>query len=31
MPMKDIQPKWLDYNKDLQKGKVGPAEVLCKK
>jgi predicted Zn-dependent peptidase len=22
MPMKDIQPKWLDYNKDLQKGKV---------
>jgi hypothetical protein len=28
MPMKEIQPKWLDYNKDLQKGKVGPAEVL---
>ena len=28
IPMDNIQPKWLDFNKDLQKGKVGNAEVL---
>ncbi len=28
MPMSNIQPKWLDFNKDLQKSKVGSAEVL---
>jgi predicted Zn-dependent peptidase len=28
MPATPVKPVWLDYNKDLQKGKVGPAEVL---
>ena len=28
MPAIAVKPVWLDYNKDLQKGKVGPAEVL---
>ncbi len=28
LPMGEIQPKWLDFNKDLQKGKVGAADVL---
>src|ERR1700712_4458855 len=28
MPGSEVKPVWLDYNKDLQKAKVGPAEVL---
>jgi len=28
MPATVVKPVWLDYNKDLQKGKLGPAEVL---
>ncbi len=28
MPANTIKPVWLDYNKDIQKGKIGPAEVL---
>jgi len=28
MPASPVKPVWLDYNKDLQKGKVGAAEVL---
>jgi predicted Zn-dependent peptidase len=28
MPATAIKPVWLDYNKDMQKTKVGPAEVL---
>ncbi len=28
MPATPMKPVWLDYNKDLQKGKLGPAEVL---
>ncbi len=28
MPATAVKPVWLDYNKDLQKAKVGPAEVL---
>jgi len=27
-PVAPVQPVWLDYNKDLQKGSLGPAEVL---
>jgi len=28
IPATPVQPQWLDYNKDIQKSKVGPAEVL---
>lgn len=28
MPATTIKPVWVDYNKDLQKGKLGPARVL---
>ncbi|MEP7238766.1 MAG: pitrilysin family protein, partial [Ferruginibacter sp.] len=28
MPAAPVKPVWLDYNKDLQKAKIGPAEVL---
>ncbi len=28
MPASVVKPVWLDYNKDLQQAKVGPAEVL---
>ena len=28
MPATAVKPVWLDYNKDMQKGKLGPAEVL---
>ena len=28
MPASVVKPVWLDYNKDLQKSKIGPAEVL---
>ena len=28
MPATPVKPVWLDYNKDLQKSKIGPAEVL---
>ncbi len=28
MPASTVKPVWLDYNKDLQKAKVGPAEIL---
>lgn len=28
MPSAAVKPVWLDYNKDLQKAKLGPAEVL---
>jgi predicted Zn-dependent peptidase len=28
MPATPVKPVWIDYNKDLQKAKVGPAEVL---
>jgi predicted Zn-dependent peptidase len=28
MPATTLKPIWLDYNKDIQKSKVGPAEVL---
>ena len=28
MPTTPVKPVWLDYSRDLQKGKLGPAEVL---
>lgn len=28
MPSDAVKPVWVDYNKDLQKGNVGPAELL---
>lgn len=28
MPATPVKPQWLDYNKDMQKSKIGPAEVL---
>ncbi|MFZ1368844.1 MAG: insulinase family protein [Ferruginibacter sp.] len=28
MPATAVKPVWLDYNKDVQKAKIGPAEVL---
>ena len=28
MPATAVKPMWLDYNKDLQKTKIGPAEIL---
>ena len=28
MPMGEVQPVWLDYKKDIQRGKAGRAEVL---
>jgi len=28
MPAVAVKPVWIDYNKDLQKGMVGPAQVL---
>ncbi len=28
MPATPVQPVFLDYNKDIQKGKLGPAEIL---
>jgi predicted Zn-dependent peptidase len=28
MPSKPLSPVWIDYNKDIQRAKVGPAEVL---
>lgn len=28
MPATSVKPVWLDYNKDLQKSNVGPAQVL---
>jgi predicted Zn-dependent peptidase len=28
MPASPVKPVWIDYNKDLQKAKLGPAEVL---
>jgi predicted Zn-dependent peptidase len=28
MPATTVKPVWLDYNKDLQKSMIGPAEVL---
>jgi len=28
MPATPVKPVWLDYNKDLQKSTIGPAEVL---
>ena len=28
MPATAVAPVWLDYNKDLQKSKIGPAELL---
>lgn len=28
MPVASLKPVFLDYNKDIQKGKIGPAEVL---
>lgn len=28
MPATPVKPQWLDYNKDIQKGKAGPAEML---
>ena len=28
MPMGEVQPVWLDYQKDIQRGKAGKAEVL---
>lgn len=31
MPEKAIQPVWVDYNKDIAKGKLGQAEVLSVK
>jgi len=27
-PLPSTQPVWVDYNKDIQKGKAGPADVL---
>lgn len=28
MPMSDVQPVWLDYGKDIQRGKAGNAQIL---
>ena len=28
MPVDPVQPVWVDYNKDLTKGALGPAEIL---
>ncbi len=28
MPTDAVQPVWIDYNKDFQKGSLGPAEIL---
>ena len=28
IPATPVQPQWLDYNKDIQKSQVGPAEML---
>ncbi len=28
MPASPVKPVWIDYNKDLQKAKLGPADVL---
>ncbi len=28
IPATPVQPQWLDYDKDIQKSKVGPAELL---
>ena len=28
MPVDPLKPVWVDYNKDLQKGNLGPAEIL---
>ena len=28
MPATSVKPVWVDYNKDIQRAKVGPAEVL---
>src|SRR5690606_26080649 len=28
MPVEPLKPVWLDFEKDIQRGKVGPAEVL---
>ncbi|ATL46786.1 peptidase M16 [Chitinophaga caeni] len=28
MPATPVSPQWLDFNKDIQKGKIGQAEVL---
>ncbi len=28
MPVAPLKPVWIDYNKDMQRSKVGPAEVL---
>jgi predicted Zn-dependent peptidase len=28
MPVKPLKPVWVDYNKDMQRGKLGPAEIL---
>lgn len=28
MPATSVKPVWLDYNKDIQKAKIGPAEIL---
>ncbi len=28
MPATTVNPVWIDYNKDLQRGKIGPAEIL---
>jgi predicted Zn-dependent peptidase len=29
IPANNIQPVWLDYNKDIQKAKVGPVDLLA--
>jgi predicted Zn-dependent peptidase len=29
MPTDAVKPVWVDYNNDLKKGSLGPAEVLC--
>jgi predicted Zn-dependent peptidase len=29
MPTTSLKPVFIDYNKDIQKGKIGPADVLC--
>jgi predicted Zn-dependent peptidase len=28
MPLQPLKPVWLDFNKDLQRSKIGPAEIL---
>ena len=28
MPVDPVQPVWVDYNKDIQRGSLGPAEIL---